>query len=209
MIDNNGWADRPGVPLNPELNRFHWLLRKGEQWPEAWRWDPDADGCGTEYSGAWAESEGDGQPEYMAKWYLYLGPCLTPAEVDARVKEARRDALAGAARMVKLYAQNALKCAQCGDIRHDYNPGNCSGEKTYRESEEYKRKVLFDGEYSAMRYFQKHLCRPEPMDTDEAFKALAAAIRALVDVPSEVIIRADRDAWPDHQAKGMKEQGND
>jgi hypothetical protein len=93
MSDNNGWADQPGVPLNPELNRFHWLLRKGEQWPEAWRWDPDADGCGTEYSGAWAESEGDGQPEGMAKWYRYLGPCFTPAEVDARVAQAKRDAL--------------------------------------------------------------------------------------------------------------------
>jgi hypothetical protein len=95
MSDNNGWADQPGVPLNPELNRFHWLLRKGEQWPEAWRWDPDADGCGTEYSGAWAESEGDGQPEGMAKWYRYLGPCLTPSEVEARVSDALkwRDAI--------------------------------------------------------------------------------------------------------------------
>jgi hypothetical protein len=102
-----------------------------------------------------------------------------PAEVDARVAQARRDALEKAAWLAKLYAQNALKCAQCGDIRHDYNPGNCSGEKTYRESEEYKKRVLFYGEYSAMRYFQKHLCRPEPMDTDEAFKALAAAIRSL------------------------------
>jgi hypothetical protein len=85
------------VPLNPELNRFHWLLRKGEQWPEAWRWDPDADGCGTEYSGAWAESEGDGQPEDMAKWYRYLGPALTPAEVDARLADALkwRDAIDG------------------------------------------------------------------------------------------------------------------
>jgi hypothetical protein len=104
-------------------------------------------------------------------------------KVEARAKEARRDALEEAARLAKLYAQNALKCAQCGDIRHDYIPGNCSGEKTYRESEEYKKKVLFDGEYSAMRYFQKHLCRPEPMDQDEAFKALAAAIQGLSDAP--------------------------
>jgi hypothetical protein len=96
-----------GVPLNPELNRFHWLLRKGEQWPEAWRWNPDADGCGTEYSGAWAESEGDGQPEGMAKWYRYLGPCFTPVEVDARVSEARRVALFDAHQRALLYANTS------------------------------------------------------------------------------------------------------
>ncbi|MFN8993583.1 MAG: hypothetical protein ACK5X3_07970 [Pseudomonadota bacterium] len=175
--------------------------------------------------------------------YSYLGPCLTPAEVDARVKDAlkwrdaindaltnwlspiedhetpadalqrlirlevmaaldpavsqsaadlvaqaKREALEEAARLAKLYAQNALKCVQCGDIRHDYNPGNCSGEKTYRESEEYKKKALFDGEYSAMRYFEKHLCCPEQMDIDEAFKALAAAIRALSDTPPGMVL---------------------
>jgi hypothetical protein len=100
MSDNNGWPDpvfRFGVPLNPERDQFHWLIRKNGQCPEAWRWDPDADGCGTECSGAWAESEGDGQPEDMGKWYRYLGPCLTPAEVDARVKQAKRDALEEAA----------------------------------------------------------------------------------------------------------------
>jgi hypothetical protein len=97
MSDNNGWPARPGEPLNPERDQFHWLTRKNGQCPEAWRWDPDADGCGTEYSGAWAESEGDGQPEDMAKWYRYLGPCLTPAEVDARAQQAQRDALEEAA----------------------------------------------------------------------------------------------------------------
>jgi hypothetical protein len=106
----------------------------------------------------------------------------------AKLATARREALEEAARLVKLYAQNALKCAQCGDIRHDYNPGNCSGEKTYRESEEYKRKVLFDGEYSAMRFFEKHLCRPEPMDPDETFKTLAAAIQGLSDTPPGMVL---------------------
>ncbi len=111
MTDNT-WPDpaRPGVPLNPERDQFHWLIRKNGQWPEAWRWDPDADGCGTEYSGAWAESEGDGQPEDMGKWYRYLGPCLTPAEVDARVKEAEAKIAAGclisnAAEVADLVAQ--------------------------------------------------------------------------------------------------------
>ncbi len=89
----NGWpdAERPGVPINPERDAFHWIRRKGSQWHEAWRWDPDADGCGTEYSGAWAEADGDGVPLEMARWYEYAGPCLTPAEVAALVEAARRE----------------------------------------------------------------------------------------------------------------------
>ena len=91
----NGWPGKPGVPLNPEKDKFHWLIRKNEQWPEAWRWNPGADGWCAEYAaaegiGSWAESEGDGQPEGMAKWYRYLGPCLTPdgtAALQARVAE--------------------------------------------------------------------------------------------------------------------------
>jgi hypothetical protein len=34
----------------------------------------------------------------IASQHYYLGPCLTPAEVEARIKEARRDALEEAAR---------------------------------------------------------------------------------------------------------------
>jgi hypothetical protein len=171
-MDNNGWPDKPGVPLNPERDRWHWRRSsKVGSKPSATWW------CASER--VWQDGPMTYVTVNIASQDYYLGPCLTPAEVAARVTQAKRDALEEAARLVKLYAQNALKCVQCGDIRHDYNPGNCSGEKTYRESEEYKKKALFDGEYSAMRYFQKHLCRPEPMDTDEAFKTLATAIRAL------------------------------
>lgn len=73
-----------GRPQMPEVDAFHWLLRRNAAWAEAWLWQADADGCGTEHSGAWSESDGDGQPETMARWYSYLGPCLTPSEVQAR-----------------------------------------------------------------------------------------------------------------------------
>ena len=84
------WPDgaRPGVPTLPEVDAFHWLLRRNGAWPEAWLWQSDADGCGTEYSGAWAESDGDGQPDTMARWYSYLGPCHTPQEVATIRAEA-------------------------------------------------------------------------------------------------------------------------
>lgn len=92
MSDSSGWPDpsRPGVPLNPERIGAHWLRRKSGGL-EAWAWDPDADGCGTEYSGAWQEADGDGQPDDMARWAIYEGPCLTPAEVAALVEQARRE----------------------------------------------------------------------------------------------------------------------
>jgi len=127
--------------------------------------------------------------ERLINWRvtLALDPVASKSAADLGA-HARREALAEAVRLAKLYAQNALKCAQCGDIRHDYNPGNCSGEKAYRESEEYKKNVLFYGEHSAMRYFEKHLCRPEPMGTDEAFWALAAAVEALSDTPPGMVL---------------------
>jgi hypothetical protein len=45
----------------------------------------------------------------------------------------------------------------------------------------------------------------------QAATEIAASIEALAEkeLLCEDIIRADRDAWPDHQAKGMKEQTND
>lgn len=99
------WPDpaRHGVPTLPEVDAFHWLLKRNGAWPEAWLWQSDADGCGTEYSGAWAESDSDGQPDTMARWYSYLGPCLTPAEVAAREAAAWA---AGAAAMREVAADD-------------------------------------------------------------------------------------------------------
>ena len=89
-----------GRPENPEQRRAHWLRRKGGGL-EAWTWDPDADGCGTEYSGAWHEADGDGQPEEMARWFNYEGPCLTPAELAAQVEAAQRKMREDAASLVE------------------------------------------------------------------------------------------------------------
>jgi len=92
-MDNNGWPDpaRPGVPPNKGP---HWL-RYGSD--DIYWWD------GKEY---WSEIEGgyDGESwrptvEWASAW-TYLGPCLTPAEVEARVADARRDALKEAAQII-------------------------------------------------------------------------------------------------------------
>ena len=86
MSEDNTWPDpaRPGAPLNPERDGWHWISLLGgkdnaqviEWFSDAMRWD-----------------ETDWTTEDFGLHTRYLGPCLTPAEVDARVSEARRVAL--------------------------------------------------------------------------------------------------------------------
>ncbi len=102
MSDNN-WPDpaRPGVPLNPERDGWHWLKTPDENdAPYEWR------GSGECERGRW--------PAYWVlvdadNWQpaecTYIAPVLTPAEVEARVKQARRDALEEAARVAQSYDQ--------------------------------------------------------------------------------------------------------
>ena len=96
MTDNNGWPGKPGVPLNPERDGWHWRrsCNVGRQ-PVARYW------CAPEK--VWQ----DGPTTYVtigiASQDYYLGPALTPAEVDARIKEARREALEEAAQFVETH----------------------------------------------------------------------------------------------------------
>lgn len=79
------WPGKPGVPLHPEKDGWHWLLQVNGQYPEVWEWASDP----AEY-GAWCESQGDGQPKEIAKWFHYLGPVLKPDEaVTALLREAQ------------------------------------------------------------------------------------------------------------------------
>jgi hypothetical protein len=84
------------VPLNPAEPGFHWVEGcDGTATVVFWR----GHGGDTHYeNGDLKELDHwSGYPMWQAKEWRYLRPCslddLTPAEVDARVKEARRDAL--------------------------------------------------------------------------------------------------------------------
>ncbi len=83
MSEDNTWPGKPGVPMNPERDGWHWV-------------DDGANGTEPRFWSA-TFAGWDGYPLWMAKEWDYLRPCspddLTPAEVDARVSEARRDAL--------------------------------------------------------------------------------------------------------------------
>lgn len=82
MSDNNGWPGKPGVPLSPERDGAHRLrhLESGLERDALWA-------CG----GTWLDVDGSFSIPHAAAFYAYLGPCLTPAEVDARVAQARRE----------------------------------------------------------------------------------------------------------------------
>ena len=84
----SGWPDpeKPGVPLNPEQDGYHWIFNPDDDRPHPVIWVADL--------GAWAVGDA-WTPRMVAEMGLhYLGPVLTPAEVDtlyaenARLREA-------------------------------------------------------------------------------------------------------------------------
>jgi hypothetical protein len=94
------------VPLNPERDGWHWVKRIGQKQAHIERWIGSHWWLGPSFGGAKTNIEK----------YEYLGPALTPAEVEARVAQARRDALEEAARRLEeLHRQ------------HKYNPKTGEG----------------------------------------------------------------------------------
>ena len=84
MINANGWPGEPGVPLNPERDGAHWIIGwKGKlfvaEWDsttEDWSWGGGAESAVGVVEVGWG----------------YAGPCLTPTEVEAKVKAAVSEA---------------------------------------------------------------------------------------------------------------------
>jgi hypothetical protein len=103
-MSDNGWPGEPGVPLNPEQDGWHWVKPKispkggiqliDESAPRPMPWNIVSP---LSHEPAW---NGVMEPKHADNAWQYIGPCLTPAEVDARVKQARRDALEEAASLV-------------------------------------------------------------------------------------------------------------
>ena len=77
MMSENGWPGEPGVPLNPERDGWHWVGGI----PYWWRVFDDDDAPLWQVNHLYFTAE-----EWSYK--KYGGPVLTPAEVEARVKEA-------------------------------------------------------------------------------------------------------------------------
>lgn len=90
MSENaNGWPDpaRPGVPVNAEKAGWHWVQRidDGFERPlSVLLWTDDWNGW---MGFAW-DAMGYQPDEKFGQDFRYLGPCLTPDEVEA-IKDAR------------------------------------------------------------------------------------------------------------------------
>ena len=83
---NNTWPGKPGVPLNPEKDGWHWVRRTENNMPFPLKWTNDWTGS-RDY--CWAIM-GSGEPEDVAKNFCYLGPVLSHDEataLQARVAE--------------------------------------------------------------------------------------------------------------------------
>ena len=115
MSDNNGWPDpaRPGVPMNPERDGWHWINSTPREWVVF------------DDGGSWRLAGSDYRP-YEWVHRIYQGPCLTPTEVESHkhaaviayanllnlpappnlIAQARRDALEEAARVAKGFEGN-------------------------------------------------------------------------------------------------------
>jgi hypothetical protein len=104
-MDNNGWPGKPGVPLNPERDGWHWFVRGDFYSLALW------------HRGHFTFQDTTAWPEEFSQLDMaYVGPCLTPAEMEARVKEARRHALEEAALRLEELHKN-----------HKYNPKTGEG----------------------------------------------------------------------------------
>jgi hypothetical protein len=87
MTENNDWPAKPGVPLNPERDGAHWLKGYTE---DACMWQDEG-----WYIPGYSHKL---DAETVASRYSYLGPALTPAEVEARIATARKDGMKDAAK---------------------------------------------------------------------------------------------------------------
>lgn len=82
----SAWPDpsRPGVPLNPERDGWHWLLTPdGEDAVYFWRVAGECE------RGRWPDQWLHSADEWNPTDCTYLGPCLTPADLTAAVQAER------------------------------------------------------------------------------------------------------------------------
>ncbi len=140
MSDGN-WPDpaRPGVPLNPDRDGWHWLSSRG--FSALHWWDADHQ--------LWPQTNRDMTPGLAAHYHHYLGPVLTPQEaaaLRARLAEMEAGAMIDFA-AIKARAAREIACPK---HRYEIGPGpysmgakykciHCGTEKRMHEIGDYVR----------------------------------------------------------------------
>ena len=96
-MNNLPYPDKPGVPLNPEKDGFHWIKGWNET-PFVAEWFVDQS---EDFGGYYGWHDGADNPQgIVAQGWSYLGPCLKPSEVAAQIEQARREGVEAAMRVV-------------------------------------------------------------------------------------------------------------
>ena len=104
MTETNGWLGKPGVPMNPEKDGWHWL--ETEHGLAPWRWKENPESIMWEFG--WEVGDGVISSAYFAALgpCTYLGPVLSPDQATAL--QARVAELEGALRNIE-----ADCCSDC------------------------------------------------------------------------------------------------
>ncbi|MFT8439876.1 hypothetical protein [Acetobacter fabarum] len=82
MTTPTNWPnpERPGVPLFPERDGWHWLSYGQNQEPVPFEWSSEEfSDAPTEW--AWGTDDGPEDAYEMARRFCYHGPCLTPTQI--------------------------------------------------------------------------------------------------------------------------------
>ncbi|OUJ06617.1 hypothetical protein [Acetobacter malorum] len=84
MPDNatTNWPnpERPGVPMFPERDGWHWLSNRPNDDPFPAEWSHE-DYCNAETEWSWDMGE-EREDAYEMKGLYYHGPCLTPTQIS-------------------------------------------------------------------------------------------------------------------------------
>jgi hypothetical protein len=109
MTDATGWPDasKPGVPLNPERDGWHWVNGSPllwDQWHKVWKHSDGFECYRTTPSQA------------AFRGWNYSGSLLTPAEVAAREAAAAEAMREACATIVDAHAAAAKRCSEEGDV---------------------------------------------------------------------------------------------
>lgn len=91
-MSNWPYPDKPGVPFNPERDGWHWLKHPEDLHPVMMGWISELQG--------WSFGRRHSPKGIVDMGYQYLGSTLLPAEVAAKIEQARRDGIEAAMRVV-------------------------------------------------------------------------------------------------------------
>lgn len=92
-----------GRPQNPERDGWHWLEANGNVIPAEWSSATDEDT-------PWCIGECWFSREFIGTKLAYLGPCLTPAEIE-RLRAALKQAEEGLREAGAVYGADAVRAA--------------------------------------------------------------------------------------------------